>query len=141
MTQTLTDFLGTYVGEGVWRDETTETRRYRVDMRLSAAPDGTIEQWFRHLFFEENDDVVEQTLVLATDAAGVVACTMPAAQLAGKGYTSGDIFHYELHLPGNAIEVTQFYAPDGGVRVVGSAERNKFGRYIWWQETLRRVAA
>jgi hypothetical protein len=136
-TRLLSTRAGTYAGDGIWHDEASESKRYRIDMRIDVLPDGRIQQWFKHLFFEENDTVVEQTLVFENLANGIFTFSM--GPLACRGYSSGDALHYTIPIPGNTVDVTYFFTADGKARVVGSSQKNKFGRYIWWEEHLRLV--
>jgi len=129
--------VGAYAGDGIWHDEAGESKRYRIDMRLDELADGKVQQRFKHLFFEENDDVIEQAVTFQNLANG--AFTFSLGPLTGKGYSSGDVLHYTIPVPGNSVEVTYFFGTDGRVCVVGSSQKNKFGRYIWWEENLHQV--
>jgi hypothetical protein len=132
---TLRPVLGRYEGEGAWVDETGETKRYNVEMKIEARPDGCINKWFKHDFIEEGV-VTEQAVILEPRGAGVLGVSMDVAPITGRGYFTGDALHYELEIPGNRVEVSALFDEDGSVAVFGSSEKNKEGHFIWWRERL-----
>jgi hypothetical protein len=132
---TLGQVLGRYEGEGVWVDETGKTKPYIIEMRIEVRPDGRFNKWFKHDFVEEGV-ATEQFVVLEPRGAGVLGISMDVAPITGRGYFTGDALHYELEIPGNRVEVSMLFNESGSVTVVGSSEKNKEGRFIWWRERL-----
>ncbi len=136
MSASLMKNLGQYVGDGTWRDDAGETKRYRVEMTIEPA-EGGARLAFRHIFGEEPD----QPDILQSFEFTIVAPSILRFELGdmvGRGYFADDLLHYTIPIPGNAVEVTYFFA-DGGIRVAGSAEKNAAGRYIMWDEVLERA--
>jgi hypothetical protein len=135
MSATLGQVLGRYEGEGVWVDETGQTKLDNIEMRIEVRPDGRFNKWFKHDFVKEGI-ATEQFVVLEPRGAGVLGVSMDVAPITGRGYFTGDALHYELEIPGNRVEVSVLFNESGSVTVVGSSEKNKEGRFIWWRERL-----
>lgn len=127
--------LGQYVGEGTWRDDAGESRRYRIEMTLEPA-EGGLRQAFRHIFFEGDEPDVLQSMEFKVHAPSILSFTM--GDLTGRGFYTADVLHYTIPVPGNAVQATHFF-DRRGVRVVGSAEKNKAGRFVMWEELLERA--
>lgn len=134
----LSPLVGRYEGEGAWCDETGESKRYRIEMRFERESEGEMRHWFRHIFFEEQTET-EQAVRLSLEEGGRVSASMENVRIKGRGYFTGSALHYELDVPNNRIEVTHLFGDAGAVHVLGSSERNTQGRFIWWEENLRRV--
>lgn len=130
---------GRYEGDGAWHDEAGDSKRYRIDMHLEPQPDGTLRDWFRHSFCEEGTEA-SQAIRMTPRGNGVLDILLEGTAIAGRGYCSGTVLHYELDVPGNPVQVTQQAGGDGTLTITGSARKNAQGRYIWWQETLRRLS-
>lgn len=135
----LAPMLGSYKGKGIWRDDAGGTRRYTIDMSLSLSESGELRQSFRHLFYEEDDAVIEQDLTFTPKADSILAFDLPGTGIAGRGYYSPRLLHYTIPLPGNNVEVTYFFTPDGTATIAGSSEKNADGNYIMWEEHLSRT--
>ncbi len=105
-------------------------------MRIEALPNGDIQQWFKHVFFEEDGHATEQTLIYSPKENGIFLLKLSGPPIGGRGYCSQDTCHYTLQVPNNQVEVTQSFYNKGKIGVVGSAEKNFQGRYIWWEEKL-----
>ena len=140
MKQILAEALGRFEGEGVWRDEAGDSRRYRVEMALADLPGGGLRCSFRHTFFEEDTPEVVQSLDFVAGSESILSFRMQGLPYAGRGYFGRDLLHYTIPIPGNSVEVTHFFTSDGVV-VAGSSERNSRGRYIMWEERLLKIAA
>jgi len=134
-TAALGSVLGRYEGAGAWVDETGQTKPYNIEMKIEARPDGRFSKWFKHDFVEEGV-VTEQAVLLEPRGAGVLGVSMDVAPITGRGYFTGDALHYELEIPGNRVEVSVLFDESGSVAVLGSSEKNKEGRFIWWRERL-----
>jgi hypothetical protein len=131
--------LGTYIGQGVWHDSASTTHKYAIEMRIEKLPNGNIRQWFKHIFFEEGGQAIEQTLDTVPGKNGIFEMILVGTSIVGRGYCSSEACHYSLPVPSNLVEVTQFFAADGAIkRIIGSAEKNAQGNYIWWEEQISR---
>ncbi len=130
--------LGTYTGEGVWHDSASISHKYAIEMRIEKLPTGNFRQWFKHTFFEEGNQVIEQTVDFLFRENGIFDLALVGTPIKGRGYCSKSACHYSIPVPNNLVEVTQFFAPDGSIRGIGSAEKNAQGNYIWWEEQLSR---
>ena len=132
----LAAFVGSYSGEGVWHDNAEISHKYKIEMRLEKLPNGNFRQWFKHVFFEEGNQVIEQTADYVFSKNGIFSLSLVGTPLNGRGYCSKDACHYSLPLPNNLVEVTQFFSDDGTIKNIGSAEKNAQGNYIWWEEKV-----
>src|SRR5262245_52397723 len=130
--------VGNYVGEGTWHDSTNASHRYQIEMRIERLGNGNVRQWFKHIFFEEGGQVIEQTADYVFRENGIFDLLVVGAPLQGRGYCSVDACHYSLPIPNNLVEVTQFFFPGGSIKTIGSAEKNAQGNYIWWEEQVSR---
>lgn len=137
-TNSFSAFFGTYAGSGNWTDATGQSKPYRIDMKIAAGPDGSVEQWYKHVFFQEGDAVIEQALLLRPAEHGLLDFADPTGQLTGRGYFGDRAFHILMPIPGNAVEVTYTATRSGDLEIVGSSEKNSEGNFIWWQESLKR---
>ena len=133
--EALDSLLGRYSGKGAWMDETGQTKPYHVEMKIEARPDRRFNKWFKHDFVEEGV-VTEQAVVIEPRDAGVLGVSVDSAPIKGRGYFTGNALHYELEIPGNRVEVSALFDENGSVVVLGSSEKNKEGRFIWWRESL-----
>jgi hypothetical protein len=138
--KTLGSVLGRYEGEGAWVDETGQMKPYKIEMKIEARQDGRFNKWFKHHFVDEGV-ATEQAVVLQLRGAGVLGVSMDSAPIKGRGYFTGNALHYELEIPGNRVEVSVLFDESGSVVVLGSSEKNKEGRFIWWRESLVYIGA
>ena len=139
MTTPLAAALGRYEGEGTWRDETGECQNYAVEMTLSARDSDGLTIAYRHVFAEDDVPDVAVSIDLICDAPCILSFEFPGLPVKGRGYYSGDLLHYTIPIPGNAVEVTLFFTADGA-RLAGSSQKNSAGRYIMWEERLDKTA-
>jgi len=130
--------IGTYSGQGEWHDSAAVSHRYKVEMRIEQLPSGDFRQWFKHTFFEEGNSVIEQTVEYSFTKNGIFNLSLVGTPIQGRGYCSQDACHYSLPVQQNLVEVTQFFHEDGKIRILGSAEKNAQGNYIWWEERVAR---
>src|SRR5688500_16626813 len=107
-----------------------------IELSLRELPDGSIEQWFKHVFTHEGAAAVEPERQCVPKANGARHVRTGGAPLTGRGYRAADACRYFRTVPGNLVEVTQFCETGGASRALGSAERNSEGRYIWWEERI-----
>jgi hypothetical protein len=131
----LTAFIGVYSGEGIWHDSASQSKPYRIQMKIEMRSNATVRLWFQHLFYEENNSVIEQAIEFTPQENGFFSMVLVGTEIHGSGYCSKDICHYTIPIPNNQIEVTYFFLPNE-VRIVGSAEKNSHGNKIWWKETV-----
>jgi hypothetical protein len=134
----LASAAGQYVGEGIWYEEGGDSKKYRIEMRIEALPNGDVQQWFKHTFFEEGGNVIEKTFNYHPIGNGIFELSVAGAPLAGKGYCSKSVCHYTLPVPNNTVEGTQIFSDNGQIIGIGSAEKNAKNRYIWWEERVVR---
>lgn len=139
MTTPLAAALGRYEGEGTWRDETGESQTYTVEMTLSARDGDGLTIAYRHVFAADDEPDVALSIDLRCDAPSILSFELPGLPVKGRGYHSGDFLHYTIPIPGNAVEVTLFVTADGA-RLAGSSQKNSAGRYIMWEERLKKTA-
>jgi len=132
----LVSFVGTYAGEGAWYDSASETKPYKVDMTIETLSEGKTRLWFKHLFYEENNSVIEQTIDFTPEPNGFFSISLVGTPLGGSGYCTSSTCHYTISLPDNTIEVTYIFNQSGEIKIVGSATRNAQGRRIWWEENV-----
>lgn len=130
-------FVGFYTGKGVWHDSVSQSKPYHVEMKIEALPNAQARLWFKHLFYEENNSVIEQSIEFTPENNGFFSISLPGTPLKGTGYCSKDICHYTIPIPENNIEVTYFFEPSHRIRIVGSAQKNSDGNRIWWEETVK----
>src|SRR5262249_19640304 len=87
----------------------------------------------KHTFFEEGNSVIEQTVEYSFTKNGIFNLSLVGTPIQGRGYCSRDACHYSLPVQQNLVEVTQFFHEDGKIRILGSAEKNAQGNYVWWE--------
>lgn len=137
MALALAAFIGTYSGEGTWYDSSSDSKDYRVEMKIETLQDSKVRLWFKHLFYQENDSVIEQTIEFVPERNGFSSISLVGTPVTGSAYCAKDACHYSIPLPGNLVEVTYFFSESGVIRIVGSAEKNVHGHRIWWEEQVQ----
>lgn len=135
--------LGSYLGEGVWHDSANVSHRYLVEMRIEKMINGNIRQWYKHTFFEEQNQPkpqpdIEGTIEFAFRQNGIFDVILIGAPFKGRGYCSTEFCHHAIPIPNNQVEVTQLFDAAGTIKTIGSAEKNIQGNYIWWEEKVSR---
>ncbi|WP_375687461.1 hypothetical protein [Pseudooceanicola sp. LIPI14-2-Ac024] len=132
----LDGIAGDYGGTGTWHQSDGGHGGYAVSLALSRAAGG----WhlaYTHVF-DNGDPDTTAAFDLARIAAGPLLAVSAGGQQIGRGYAFGGALHYTLELPGNIVEAT-LLADGAGLRVIGSASRNKAGLAIAWEERLTRA--
>lgn len=130
--------VGSYTGSGFWHDSASVTHKYNIEMRIEKLSNGSVRQWFKHVFIEEGNFVIEQTLEWVPSTNGIFDVLLKGTPIRGRGYCSDRSCHYSLPVPNNLVEGTLLFAANGAIeQMIGSAEKNAQGNYIWWEEKLQ----
>ncbi|MCA8899980.1 MAG: hypothetical protein KDA53_01885 [Hyphomonas sp.] len=128
----ITRLLGTYTGTGTWFEDSGRTCRYVISQTITRTPDG-FRFAFHHTF--ENDDPEVDAVFDMVWSTGPLFLLKAGGTELGRGYVLDGFCHYTVELPGNLVEVSCLKT-ETGLKVWGSASRNKAGHAIAWTETL-----
>ncbi|QDC07842.1 hypothetical protein FHY55_00645 [Oceanicola sp. D3] len=137
MSGILSDAHGRYTGTGRWADAQGDSHGYKVELELT--PEGEHGLWlrFRHVFTEEQTPDVVMQIPLQVTAPGILTFEL-AGMPQGLGYYTETALHFTLPVQNAAVEATHIFG-NGGCHVLGSSQKNSLGRYIMWEEHLRRA--
>lgn len=129
------ELQGDYRGHGAWHQADGTRGGYAVTLSLARAGKA-LRLVYTHVFDNGDPDTVAHFDLVPE---GPVLCTVLAdGQAVGRGYLLAGLVHYTLEMPGNVVEGT-LLADGTGLRVIGSASRNRAGQAIAWDERLERV--
>ena len=130
----ITSLLGTYKGFGTWFEGSGATSKYSVGHVVIETPAGFRFE-FTHVF--DNGDPEVRAVFDMEWTTGPLFVLKAGGVSIGRGYVLDGLCHYTADLGGNLIE-TSCLETATGLKVWGSASRNKAGHAIAWTETLER---
>ncbi len=125
--------IGEFAGTGTWFEASGMTSSYNVSHTITKTPRGFRFE-FKHVF-ENGDPDVHAVFDMEWSSAPLFVLKAADSEI-GKGYVLDVFCHYTTDLGGNIVEASVLKTEDG-VRVWGSASRNKAGHAIAWNENLK----
>ncbi len=133
--------VGQFEGDGYWKDIVGDSKKYRVSKLAFEHANGAVTMEFEHDLYEENDEVVARFVFDFEDESRFNVLTSDQADgvKLGTGHLF-DMYCQYLIVIGDQLVENRLVFSNGGLRIFGSSSRNKKGRFIWWEESLRKTS-